>query len=104
MCRSFGKHVYWNSGTTIVNTDWESAEYLVVDDVEWEYFVGKKCFLGCQRNFILTEKYVKKTPIKFGKPCIYLCNEDPREAMSMREETYYADNVDYVVLGNDKLY
>ncbi len=103
MARSWGKHLYWNTMCTITDQDWEGAEYLVVDDVPWEFFAGKKPILGGQRNFILTEKYVRKTPITFGKPVVYLCNDDPRHDMKGSEVTYYEGNCEFVFV-YEKLY
>lgn len=51
--------------------------YIVVDDVPWEKFGCWKQILGCQEEFVITDKYVKKIRVKnWGKPCIFLCNED----------------------------
>lgn len=37
-----------------------------------------KQILGCQTDFTVTDKYLKKVHIRnWRKPCIYLCNEDP---------------------------
>lgn len=101
--RSWGNHIYWGGGTTIRDCDWGTAEYLVVDDVPWEYFVGKKQFLGGQKSFILTEKYVRKTRITFGKPCVYISNSDPFMDMSEEEKEYFGENVKVIFLTN-KLY
>lgn len=103
MARSWGKHLYWNTMCTISGQDWDGADYLVVDDVPWEYFIGRKAFLGGQRDFILTEKYVRKTKIQWGKPVVYLCNEDPRHEMKDWEEKYFNDNCQFEFV-YDKLY
>lgn len=95
-----GAHIYWCGGTTIRDADWAGARYLVVDDVPWEFFSGRKQLLGGQREFILAEKYVRKTRITFGKPVIYLCNSDPRLEMKDDEEAYYDGNVMYHFLIN----
>lgn len=80
----------------------ESA-YIVVDDVPWEFFKCKKALLGGQREFNVTEKYRKIMNVVFGKPCIYLCNEDPRDDMNHTEVIYYEGNVDFISIKN-KLY
>lgn len=102
--RSWGTHIYWGGSTTIRDCDWESADYLVVDDVPWEFFPGKKQFLGGQLQFIMTEKYVRKTRITFGKACIYICNEDPFLVMTDDEKIYFEENCVKVVLPNIKLF
>ena len=104
MCRSWGPHIYWGGGTTIRGVDWAAADYLVVDDVPWEYFSGKKQLLGGQHEFILTEKYIRKTRITFGKPVIYICNLNPFNNMDSEEYEYYNVNCVLVELGNNKLY
>lgn len=99
--RSLGNHIYWNGIGTISSCDWVGASYIVVDDTEWEFFKCKKQLLGAQYQFSSTEKYRAITTITFGKPCIYLCNEDPREKMTGAEEVYYRDNCQYVFLGDN---
>jgi len=65
--------------------DWNSdANYIVLDDFNIEYLVNYKCFLGSQTEFTLTDKYKRKRTVTWGKPCIWLGNQDPR----------YAKNVD----------
>lgn len=42
--------------------------------------------------------------ITFGKPVIYICNDDPRDSMKMEwEEPYYKVNCEYILIDN-KLY
>lgn len=52
----------------------DSAEYLVLDDVDWEYFPHKKQLLGGQREFTVFDRYTKKRTLQWGKPCIYCIN------------------------------
>jgi hypothetical protein len=35
---------------------------------------------GAQQQFTVTDKYTRKKTIRWGKPCIYLNNQDPLEA------------------------
>jgi hypothetical protein len=54
-----------------------SADYIVIDDVPYERFIGFKSIVGCQHQFNLTDKYVKKLRFTdWHKPCIILTNED----------------------------
>lgn len=94
--RSLGQHVYWNSGTTFSSCDWLGAKYLVVDDVDWEFFKCKKQLLGGQLDFVVTERYRPMMNISFGKPVIYCCNNDPRNVMSSDEMNYYDENVIFI--------
>lgn len=92
--RSLGRHNYWNGMTCL--SDWDDdADYLVADDFEWDYFPQKKAIFGCQREIILTDKYVKKKRIQWGKPCIYICNpdSDPRLVMKRPFAVWFDMNV-----------
>jgi hypothetical protein len=41
-------------------------------------------FLGAQKEFVVTDKYMKKQTIQnWGKPCIWLNNQDPMETPNM---------------------
>jgi len=42
--------------------------------------------------------------VSFGKPVVYLCNDDPREFMTQHEEDYYKLNCVYVLLGENDLF
>lgn len=54
------------------------AEYAIFDDWEdWSRFYNYKQFLGAQKEFELTDKYMKKKTVTWGKPCIILSNEEP---------------------------
>ncbi|QVH35918.1 replication initiation protein [Diaporthe pseudophoenicicola DNA virus 1] len=80
--RSLGAHCYmsgcWNA--RLLDDD---KQYVVIDDVpldDKDMFKHFKQMLGCQNNFSVTDKYVKKVHFaKWGLPCIYLANQDPRE-------------------------
>lgn len=51
------------------------SNYLVLDDINLEFFPNWKVFLGCQRQFTVTDKYrAKRTVKEWMKPCIWLCN------------------------------
>ena len=54
------------------------SEYAVFDDISgglraFDY----KAWLGGQLHFTITDKYMKKKTISWGKPCIYISNDDP---------------------------
>lgn len=59
----------------------KNSNYAIFDDIEgqFEFFKGYKKFFGCQMEFVATDKYHKKKYIKWGKPSIWLSNQDPRE-------------------------
>jgi hypothetical protein len=77
VARSFGKHSYF---ADLFNLDEFNVdgEYAVFDDMrkgfrEFNY----KGFLGGQHQFNASDKYKKKRTIVFGKPSIFLCNDNP---------------------------
>lgn len=75
--RSLGKHVH-HSGTTNMAEHQDAADYAIFDDMEdglkgFNY----KSWLGGQLHFNVTDKYVKKMEINWGKPSIYITNDDP---------------------------
>jgi hypothetical protein len=55
---------------------------VILDDIPLEtpdMLRHYKQILGCQLNFSVSDKYLKKEHIfNWGKPCIYLSNKDPR--------------------------
>ena len=76
LARSIGEHWY-------MNWDWdvsqvrEDVKYGIVDDMDIKKFPYWKPLLGCQEQFTVADKYHKKKQLSFGKPVIWLCNEDP---------------------------
>lgn len=62
----------------------DSAGYAIFDDFDdWSKFYQYKQFLGGQENFIITGKYVKPFPVRWGRPSIVLSNIDPRRNWDM---------------------
>lgn len=102
--RSLGTHVYWNNNFRL-DTWNDGADYVVLDDIPWEYVPAKKALLGSQREFTLSDKYRGKKTLKHGKPCIYLCNPDadPFPSMKVGDREWYDGNIVHVEL-KDKLY
>lgn len=54
-------------------------EYAVFDDMQGglEYFHAYKFWLGCQAEFYATDKYKGKKLISWGRPSIYIANNNP---------------------------
>lgn len=50
-----------------------------LDDMQggFEFFHGYKFWLGAQKEFCVTDKYKGKKHLPWGKPSIWLCNNDP---------------------------
>nr|QXN75679.1 MAG: replication associated protein [Genomoviridae sp.]QXN75681.1 MAG: replication associated protein [Genomoviridae sp.] len=81
--RSLGSHVYcclqWNVDD--LKAGLEDAKYAVLDDIQgnFQFFPSYKGWLGGQQTFTVTDKYRGKTTINWGRPTIWLMNEDPEE-------------------------
>lgn len=76
-------------------SDWnDSADYIIFDDFGWDFIPAKKCFLGAQKEFTISDKYRKKKTVKWGKPCIILTNELPlfSEWEKANTQTVYLTN------------
>lgn len=54
----------------------ETADYLILDDIEWQFVPNKKALFFGQKTFWVTDKYRKKIEVNWGKPVIYLCNPE----------------------------
>lgn len=74
--RSLGSHNYFNGLFNIDDFD-EGKDYVVFDDVSYDYFPNYKGWLGAQKSMVLTDKYRGKRTVKWGKPCIWLHNSNP---------------------------
>lgn len=74
--RSLGPHLYFN-GMFDLSRFHSDVSYAVFDDFPWDSFSKfHKCWLGAQREFTLTDKYRRKQTVLWGKPSIFLCNDD----------------------------
>jgi hypothetical protein len=90
--RSLGPHVYW-AGMTDLSTWSNDANYLVMDDFDFDFMPSKKQYFGGQREFTVSDKYVKKKTIRnWSKPLIYLCNEDGDPRKSKYWNQWFTDS------------
>lgn len=107
--RSLGRHIYMCGMFNLSMWD-DRAEYLVIDDINFEFFTpgGRKSLWGAQRELTLSDKYTKKKCINWGKPMIYLCNRDGdfrfaldskgKDVLSYSEKEWYEENTEIVEL------
>ena len=74
-----GRHAYFG-GLFSLDEPIAGVEYAVFDDMQGglEYFHAYKFWLGAQKQFYATDKYKGKQLINWGKPAIWLSNNDPR--------------------------
>lgn len=84
LARHLGPHIHWERDyrlQSLLDVGTENIDYLIIDDIDWSSDLLRgsayKAWLGGQHHFIATDKWVKKLDITWGKPCIFLCNEDP---------------------------
>lgn len=83
--RSLGNHFFARgkfNGREFVKVE-QSVDYYVLDDMEGglRFFPGWKHFLGMQTWFNVRQFHRDPPMVKGGKPCIWLCNLDPRDEM-----------------------
>jgi len=82
------------------------TDYLILDDIPIDS-IGRsvKALLGCQPIIVVTDKYVKKLTIPWGKPVIWCLNpdQDPRPTMDYQLREWFLENVFTYTLEN-KLY
>lgn len=71
------KHTYFQGMFNLEVLD-DDADYVVFDDVPSKYLISYKQWMGCQRDFNVTDKYKKKKLVSGGWPCVFLMNNDPR--------------------------
>lgn len=79
--RSLGAHAYFGGLFAMDETlNLEDVKYAVFDDMQggFDFFHGYKFWLGAQAEFYVTDKYKGKKHVKWGKPSIWLCNNDPQ--------------------------
>ena len=90
--RSLGRHIYMCGLFNLSAWDNE-AEYLVIDDISFEFMGGsRKALWGSQRELTLTDKFCRKRSIRWGKPMIVLCNpEDDYRYLYVKGHKYLND-------------
>ena len=79
--RSLGEHIYCCLQFNVedVRAKVDTAKYAVFDDMQggFKFFPSYKGWLGAQATFTVTDKYKGKTTITWGRPSIWLMNDDP---------------------------
>lgn len=79
--RSLGRHMYFGEYFNLDCWD-DDAEYAIFDDFDKEgkkleeYFPQWKCWFGAQEEFTVTDKYRRKQSVKWGKPIIFITNNE----------------------------
>lgn len=80
-----------------------SSEYAIFDDLMggFEFFKSYKAWLGCQYEFTISDKYRRKQKIYWGKPSIWLTNDDPH--LSIHVDHDWLEKNCYIVYVGDTL-
>ena len=100
--RSLGHHSYMGTMFNIDCLD-EGSDYIVFDDCDPDHLHSHyKCWIGAQDQFSATDKYRAKRLVKWGKPCIWLSNSDPRDSYQWDRD--WVDSNALVINLTHKLY
>lgn len=79
--RSLGRHMYFNTSFNLDIWD-DEALYVIFDDFDKkgkkleEYFPQWKSWFGAQEEFTVTDKYRRKERKEWGKPMIFITNNE----------------------------
>lgn len=78
--------------------DIEMADYAVFDDMQGgiKFFHGWKNWLGCQPQFNIRVFHKDPPTITWGRPSIWLANEDPRNDLTFSETQWLEENCTFV--------
>lgn len=94
-----GPHIHWMRDyrlQDISDVGVANIDYIVIDDIDWDSSLLKgsayKSWLGGQKSFVATDKWVKKLRIDWGKPCIFLCNDNPLDFVSQSTANFLQKN------------
>jgi hypothetical protein len=102
--RSLGAHVYTGGMFMLdrINPAGTDAQYAVFDDIMdgFDGIPNWKYWFGCMDDFVCTDKYRAKLNIRWGKPSIMLCNENPTLELSPANQAWVAANCVVVNLTN----
>lgn len=87
----------FSAGEALSNPE---AEYAVIDDIAGgiKFFPRYKDWLGCQYEFMLKELYREPRLFKWGRPCIWCSNTDPRLDVTEAEVEWLEANCIFVYI------
>lgn len=97
--RSLGQHLYFCGLYSYAEAiKHEHAKYAVFDDLQggMKFFHSFKNWLGAQQEFQIKGLYKDPQLIKWGKPCIWLSNTDPRFDVSREDADWLEGNCIFV--------
>ena len=95
-----GKHMYFYGLFNLEDVH-DDVDYAVFEDLAggFQFFHQYKGWFGCQSDIQLSGRYRKHRRISWGKPSIWMSNEDPR-ASAYIDLDWWDRNVDTVYIGD----
>lgn len=88
----------------------DDAQYLVLDDIGFEYIGGfRKALWGAQKELTLSDKFLRKRSVKWNKPTIFIGNEgddmrllpcDGKVLKNLADREWYCENAVFVEVRN----
>lgn len=103
---NLGPHVHWMRTFNLkklLTIGVENVDFAIFDDVSWRdpalKHEGYKAWLGGQDEFDCTDKFQHKATITWGKPCIFLTNNDPYCDLSPDQIEWFELNCIVIQLG-----
>lgn len=99
--RSLGTHVYTMgmiSGDELIKASNSDVKYAVFDDMRggMKFFHAWKEWLGAQDYVTVKQLYREPKLVKWGKPSIWVSNDDPRLGMEAGEVTWMEKNCVFI--------
>lgn len=96
--RSLGKHAYFPGLFMLEGFCATEAQYAIFDDMMhgFKSVPNWKFWMGGQAEFVIGDKYMRKSRIKWGKPSIFIDNVDPRLTMDHSEVKWLEANCTFV--------
>lgn len=99
LATNLGPHIHWMRDyrlEDITDVGVDNIDYIVIDDIDWDSTLLKgsayKSWLGGQKSFVATDKWVKKMRVNWGKPCIFLCNDNPLDFVNATTAKFLEKN------------
>lgn len=99
--RSLGTHVYtvgMVSGSELKKVENADVKYAIFDDIRGgiKFFPAFKEWLGAQAFVTIKELYREPALTKWGKPSIWISNDDPRHAMEPGDISWLEANCVFI--------
>lgn len=99
--RSLGTHVYtvgMVSGGELKKVENDDVKYAIFDDIRggMKFFPAFKEWLGCQAYVTVKELYREPKLVKWGKPSIWVANDDPRLVMEASDVSWLEANCIFI--------